>query len=164
MLRPFLWNSVIVYVDDVIIFSRSLNNHLRHLQEVLQRLMKSGLTLQVSKCHFAYASIKALGHRVSRLGLATDDDKIEAVRNMELPRTLSDLETALGFFNYYRQFVRGFAYITLPLEDMKTRLLKGVPVKGRPRKKHASKTILDLDDACKEAWEALKHALTSAPP
>lgn len=70
---------------------------------------------------------------------------------MELLCTLSNLKTALGFFNYYRQFIRGFTYITLPLEDLKTRLLKEVLVKGYPCKKHASKTILDLDNACRDA-------------
>lgn len=164
MLRLFLQSSVIVYVNNIIIYSCSLNKHLKHLQDVLECLTNLGLTLQALKCHFAYASIKALSHCVSRLGLTIDDEKIKIVKNMELSWTLSDLKTGLGFFNYYYQYMKGFSYITQPLKDLKTCLLRGVLVKGRPCKKHASNTKLELDDTCIDTWDILKYILTSALP
>jgi hypothetical protein len=71
LLKPFLWHFVLVYINDVIIFSRSLEEHLVHLEQVLTTLEESGVTLSVSKCYFAYPDVKLLGHHVSRLGVST---------------------------------------------------------------------------------------------
>jgi hypothetical protein len=163
ILRPYLWKTVIVYVDDIIVFSRSQDEHLQHLTEVLDLLEQSGVTLQISKCHFGYESIKALGHHVSRLGLATDEEKIEAIKKLEYPRTLSELETGLGLFGYYRKFCLGFSYIAEPLEQLKTALLKGAPYKKPKRKTFAHKTSADFDKDCRDAWDSLKETLADAP-
>jgi hypothetical protein len=163
LLRPYLWESVIVYVDDVIVYSKDTTSHLQHLQKVLGLLSASGVTLQISKCHFGYASIAALGHKVSRLGLTTAEQKIEAITQLDYPTTLSSLESGLGLFSFYRQYCLGYSYIVEPLEALKTRLLRGAPIKGKKRANHCSKTQIELDDDCKDAWDALKHALASAP-
>ena len=188
LLAPYLWQFVLVYIDDVIIFSASLEDHVKHLDQVLDLLEKSGVTLSLSKCHFAYPSITALGHHVSRLGLSTMEEKVEAVRKMLFPRNLRELETGLGFFGYYRKFVEHYAAIARPLVQLKTEGFKGSPNKGRPRRNHAEKKKLSrrISDVkaiektkepsfvpqsvelqagpeCYEAWETLKNRLCNAP-
>ena len=174
---PYLWKFVLVYVDDTIIFSRSPEQHLEDLSMVLRLLQQSGVTLSLSKCYFAQPSLQALGHYVSRLGLSTVLEKTEAIRALKFPETLQGLENGLGFFNYYRMFVEGYAAIAKPLNDCKTRGFRGAPTKGHPREQYAATTRLTkhnphtklplLSDAemagCKEAWETLKDQLCDAP-
>ena len=142
LLSPYLWQFVLVYIDDIIIYSSSLDQHIQHLDQVLTLLEDSGVTLALNKCHFAYPSIQALGHHVSRLGLSTMEEKVSAIRRMAFPANLRDLEVGLGFFGYYRPFVEHFASIARPLVKLKTRGFKGAPIKGRSRKRHSSKTSL----------------------
>ena len=79
ILAKYLWFFVLVYVDDIIIFSRSKEEHLHYLDRILQLLEDSGVTLSIAKCHFDYPSIKALGHHVSWLGFSTIEEKTEAI-------------------------------------------------------------------------------------
>src|SRR5437667_11360300 len=95
ILAKYLWFFILVYVDDIIVFSRSKEEHLHHLDRILQLLEDSGVTLSIAKCHFGYPSIKALGHHVLRLGLSTVEEKTEAIRNLDYPGCLRDLETGL---------------------------------------------------------------------
>lgn len=101
ILSRYLWDFVLVYIDDIIIYSRDIDEHLRHLDTVLEMLQASGIMLFLSKCHFAYPSVKLLGHHVLRLGIATTDDKVAAVRRIRFPTTVGGLETGVAFFNYY---------------------------------------------------------------
>jgi hypothetical protein len=102
---PYLWKFVLVYIDDIIIFSKTVKEHLGHLDTTLATLGKSGVTLSLLKCHFAQPSITALGHHVSRLGLSTLREKVEVIEAWEFPQTLAQLEILLGFFGYSRSFV-----------------------------------------------------------
>ena len=144
LLVLYLWQFVLVYIDDVIIFSASLDEYVKYLDQVLELLENSGVTLSLSKCHFAYPSITALGHYVSRLGLSTMEEKVEAVRRMFFLTSLRELETGLGFFGYYRKFVPYYAAIARPLVKLKTKGFKGSLNKGRPRRNHAEKKQLSV--------------------
>ena len=181
----YLWQFVLVYIDDVIIFSKNINDHLRHLDTALGLLKESGVTLSLPKCHFAQPSISALGHHVSRLGLSTLEDKVEAVRNWTFPETLQQLETVLGFFGYYRKFIKEYAAIVEPLVRLKTIGFTNAPIKGRKRKNYAKKSLPcpraeqlgsdsntdsrlnivtdELWNDCKKAFEEVKAKLCSAP-
>jgi hypothetical protein len=189
ILRPYLWKFVVVYVDDILVFSNSLEQHYEHLAIILRLLAESGLTLALAKCHFAYPDIKLLGHYVGRLGLSTLRDKTEAIRTMSLPKNLRQLETALGFFGYYRKFVPGFAALASPLVKLKTRGFRNGPVEGNPRKRHATNTAIAERNSTPgylpstthpiphdpespgityteeeiRAWEKLKESLCNAP-
>ena len=170
LFESYLWEFVLVYIDDIIIFSRSLEDHLTHLDHALSLLENAGVTLSISKCHFAYPSIQALGHHVSRLGLSTVKEKTEAIRAMVFPETLMQLEYALGFFGYYRQFVPHYSHIAKPLIQLKTRGFKDEPSKrGYGRKRYAmTKTTAEFADEkqraeCEAAFEELKTALCNAP-
>ena len=80
LLSPYLWSFVLVYVDDVIIFSRTKEAHLEHLDQVFELLEQSGISLNLAKCHFAYPDVRLLGHHVSRLGISTQEDKSRSFR------------------------------------------------------------------------------------
>ena len=136
ILAKYLWFFVLVYVDDIIIFSRSKEEHFHYLDRILQLLEDSGVTLSIAKCHFGYPSIKALGHHVSQLGLSTVEEKTEAIRNLDYPRNLRDLETGLGFFGYYRKFVLYYSAIAQSLLDLKTTGFKTSPPKGQVQIKY----------------------------
>src|SRR5437773_7088803 len=98
ILAKYLWFFILIYVDDIIVFSRSKEEHLYYLDRILQLLKDSEVTLSIAKCHFGYPNIKALGHHVSQLGLSTVEEKTEAIRNLDYLGCLRDLETGLGFF------------------------------------------------------------------
>lgn len=150
----YLWKYVLVYIDDIIIFSRNLDEHLHHLEHVLDILDASGVSLSISKCFFAFPSIQALGHHVSRLGLSTVQEKTEAIRAMKFPTNLKQLETALGFFGYYRKFVPHYAAMAEKLNNLKTRGFKGVPIKRNARDRHATAALLSR--LCPDKREQLK--------
>ncbi|RVX69673.1 hypothetical protein B0A52_06737 [Exophiala mesophila] len=120
LLRRYLWDYVLVYIDDVVIFSRTPDEHIDHLEKILSALEESSISLSPAKYHFAYPSIKLLGHEVSRLGIATAADKVEAIRRKAFPENLHQLETGLGLFGYYRKYVLFFSAIAEPLQKIKT--------------------------------------------
>ena len=92
----------IIYLDDIIIFSRTPNDHITRLEGVLEKLAKAGLKLKPSKCEFFRSSLKYLGHIVSKDGIATDPRKIEAIHNWPRPKTVTEVRSFTGFTNYYR--------------------------------------------------------------
>ena len=167
----YLWQFVLVYIDDTIIFSKDIESHIKHLSIVLNLLRKSGVTLQLGKCHFAQQGLRALGHWVSRLGLSTVEDKVEAIRALKFPENLVELENGYGFFGYYRKFVSHFAGIARPLQELKTLGFKGSPIDKKPRAAFARKRSLTevvgdnrkLLEDCKQAWQTLKDRLCEAP-
>ncbi|PFH62963.1 hypothetical protein XA68_10714 [Ophiocordyceps unilateralis] len=138
LLRRYLWQFVLVYIDDVIVYSRSTEDHLRHLDLVLAILANSGCTMSLQKCHFAHAGLTALGHFVSRLGLSTAEEKTEAIRALAMPTNLKDLESGLGLMGYYRQFVSHYAAIAEPLIRLKTIGFKAAPKKNPARDRWAA--------------------------
>ena len=85
----YLWKFVLVYIDDTIIFSKDIDTHIDHLSSILRILSSSGVTLNLSKCHFVQLGLKALGYWVDRLGLSTLDEKVEVVRELRFPETLA---------------------------------------------------------------------------
>ncbi|EDN04528.1 predicted protein [Histoplasma mississippiense (nom. inval.)] len=162
ILRKFLWSSLLVYIDDIVIFSKSLNQHLSDLQAILSCLEASGLTLSIKKCHFAYSSVSLLGHKVSRLGLSTHESKVEAIRKLSFPKTLHQLETSLGLFGYYREFVAHYAHKVEPLQIWKTQGFHQAPFKGNPRKKWAKKEIASTEEL-QQCWQKIKNELCDSP-
>ena len=110
-----------VYLDDFIIFSKSLENHVTHVRLILRRLDEYGLKLNDSKCSFAQEEVTFLGHAISKHGLRPLTDKVEAIANIQPPSTLKELRALLGALNYYRSFIPNIAETLAPLYD----LLKG---------------------------------------
>ena len=114
--------SLVLFLDDVVVFSTSVEQHLQRLELVLQRLQKENLKVKLSKCCFFQKQVKYLGHVVSEAGVATDPDKIAAVAQWKCPETVKELKSFLGFASYYQQFVPGFSQIASPLNSLAAKL------------------------------------------
>ena len=156
-----MFNILLVYLDDIVVYSATLDEHLARLDTVLSRLGMYGLKLKISKCSFFKKSVKYLGHVVSEEGVATDHEKIVAVREWPIPQTLRQLRSFIGFASYYRRFVPRFTQLATPLHRVVTAACKDG--KGK-RRMNLVRSIIDVwTEDCQHAFDALKLALTSAP-
>ena len=108
----------LVFIDDIIIFSDTWEQHQRILDEVFRRVRAAGLKIKRDKCQFAQESVKFLGHIVSARGTEPDSSKVEAVRDFATPTSLTDVRVFLGLASYYRRFIKNFADIAAPLHDL----------------------------------------------
>jgi hypothetical protein len=145
----YLDEFVVVYLDDILIYSRSVEQHVEHLRAVLTTLREQKLFAKLKKCEFAQSSIGYLGHVISKDGIATDPAKIAAVQEWPVPANVHDVRSFLGLCSYYRRFVPGFAQIAAPLTDLTRADVRDIPAAWGPQQQ--------------AAFEALKHSLTSAP-
>uniref|UniRef100_A0A3P8RRT6 Gypsy retrotransposon integrase-like protein 1 n=1 Tax=Amphiprion percula TaxID=161767 RepID=A0A3P8RRT6_AMPPE len=159
---------VLVFLDDLIVFSDSLEEHEKRLQHVLQRLRENGLKLSHKKCRFFQTSVRYLGHIVSRDGVKTDPEKISAIKTWPEPQTLKQLKSFLGFAGYYRRFVKDYSKIVKPLND----LTGGYPpIRKGQRRANCSGSYLNPKEpfaerwtpTCQKAFECIKEKLTSSP-
>lgn len=120
VLADLKWQTCLVYLDDVVVFAPTFEEHLRRLETVLQAITSSGLTLKNEKCHFAYTELKFLGHVVSHAGVLPDPEKTTAIANFPPPKDQKAVRRFLGLCAYYRRYVKDFARLAEPL----TRLTK----------------------------------------
>ena len=111
-------NWCIIYLDDIIVFSKTPEEHLEQLQGVFDKLAKAGLKLKPSKCEFCRSKITYLGHIVSTAGIETDPRKIEAVKDWTVPKTVTDIRSFLGFTSHYRRFIQGYMKVAQPLNTL----------------------------------------------
>lgn len=102
---------VLVFIDNLIIFSLSLEEHEQRLKRVLQRLKEYGLKLAPGKCQFFQTSVRYLGHVVSERGVETDPEKVKALTTWPIPTNLKELQSFLGFAGYYRRFIQGYSHV-----------------------------------------------------
>ena len=150
----------LIYLDDIIIFSKTFDQHLVRLESVFLRLWQHGLKLKPSKCEFFKSEIKYLGHIVSENGIATDPEKISALKQWPRPRNIKDLRKFLGFAGYYRRYIRDYAKIVKCLND----LLVGQPKTGhktKSRNKFAPKW--QWNEEHQTAFETTIEKLTTPP-
>ena len=117
-LAGLTWKSCLVYLDDIIVFSNTKEEHLEHLDAVLGRLYRAGLSLNLKKCHFIQESVSYLGHVVYPGKLAVAAKNTHALRTAKPPKTQTELRSFLGLCNVYRRFVAGFAKIAYPLNQL----------------------------------------------
>ena len=142
ILRPFR-KFCRAYVDDIVIFSSSLDEHLKHLKLVFGALERMNIHLSPKKSFLGYPSVHLLGQKVDALGLATAEDKLAAITSLAFPQTLSQLEKYLGLTGYLRQYIPHYAAIAKPLQLRKTYLTRSIGVGGN-RKKQAARTPLTV--------------------
>lgn len=145
--RDMLHQRVIVYIDDILIYSDSLEEHVQDVRAVLKRLIDNQLYAKLSKCEFHQTRISFLGYIISADGVLMDDSKVKAVVKWPQPSSVKELQRFLGFANFYRRFIRNFSVIASPL----TSLLRG-----------GGKYFKWTTD-CAAAFAQLKEKFTSAP-
>ena len=144
--RDFLDKFVLVFIDDILIYSKTENDHAMHLHLVLSRLREHELKAKYSKCTFWQHEVKFLGHIVSQQGVSVDPSKVIAVQSWSRPRTVTEVRSFLGLAGYYRRFIKDFSRIATPM----TKLTK----KNQP---------YVWTEQCEQAFEKLKQALVEAP-
>ncbi|XP_043692891.1 uncharacterized protein LOC122643324 [Telopea speciosissima] len=116
--EPYLRKFVIIFFDDILVYSKTVEDHANHLALVLQCLQQNQFYAKLSKCSFAQSSIGYLGHIISSTGLQPDPEKIDAIANWPAPTTVKRLRGFLGLTGYYRKFIQGYASIASPLTDL----------------------------------------------
>ena len=118
LLRPYLRRFVLVFFDDILVYSPTLQDHLTHLELILQLLAQHHFFAKLSKCSFATTQVSYLGHLISSIGVTPDPDKIQAITSWPQPRSLTDLRAFLGLTGFYRKFVHHYATLVSPLTDL----------------------------------------------
>jgi hypothetical protein len=137
---------VVVFIDDILVYSKNEDEHTEHLHIVLQRLCGHRLYAKLSKCEFWLKEIKFLGHTISQEGISVDPEKVQEVMDWKPPTTVRQIRSFLGLAGYYRRFIPDFSRIAKPMTKL---LKKGVKY--------------DWSQKCEDAFHALKQHLTTAP-
>lgn len=152
----------LIYLDDIVVFSCTFDEHIERLQAVFQRLKDNNLKLRASKCDFFKREITYLGHVVSERGIHTDPAKTDSVKTWPVPKTTNDVRIFLGFTGYYRKFIKGYAAIVRPLND----LLVGHCTNKKAQKGRKSKikaAQFEWGEQQQIAFETIKDRLINPP-
>ena len=147
ILQPHNNPFVLVYLDDILIFSRTKEEHLQHLETVFSLLAKHDFRLRIDKCFFAKNKLNYLGHTISSDGLQPESSKIEAVKSWPKPQSVVQVQQFLGFCNFYRRYVKNFSQVAEPLYALTRKTSSGFVWSAK----------------CNAAFEMLKQKLCSAP-
>ncbi|MES9884702.1 MAG: RNase H-like domain-containing protein [Sedimenticola sp.] len=146
VLRGLTWERCLCYLDDVIVFGKTFEEALYNLESVLQRFRTASLKLKPSKCALFQTQVSFLGHVVSESGISCDPKKIVTITNWPVPTNISEVKSFLGLVGYYRRFVPDFSTVAYPLTQLTHKAAK-----------------FAWSDDCQQAFETLKHTLTSSP-
>ena len=146
VLAGLTFQSCLVYVDDIIIMSKTFEEHLAHLRAVFERLKAANLKLKPGKCRFGKNKVEYLGHIISKEGLSVDPKKVQIIKDFPRPRTQTEVRSFLGCCNYYKKFCKNFAMIARPLNKL---LMKDVS--------------FAWTDETEDCFQNLKEILTTAP-
>ena len=146
ILKPLLDICVIVYIDDILIYSQNDKEHANHICQVLEILWKHKMYGNMAKCEFFKESVKYLGHVISSKGISTNLKKVKAVKQWPTPTNIKEVQSFLGLCNYYRWFVEDYSKIAAPLTDLTHK-----------------DTLFLWTSWTSEAFEELKKRMTEAP-
>ena len=148
LMAPFLDQFVVVYLDDILIYSKTLHEHMHHVESVLNVLRQNKLYCKQEKCEFLRKEVKFLGYLVGDEGLKVDPAKVEAVQTWPIPTNVRDVRSFLGFVGFYRKFIKDHSNICTPLSELT---------------KTADGAKFEWNAAAQEAFEKMKEALCSTP-
>ncbi|XP_021773659.1 uncharacterized protein LOC110737634 [Chenopodium quinoa] len=144
--HEYLDKFVVVFIDDILVYSRNEEEHAQHLRTILETLRSNKLYAKFSKCEFWLEKVAFLGHYISKEGVSVDPAKIKAVSEWPTPKNVTDVRSFLGLAGYYRRFVKDFSRIAGPM----TALMK-------------KQTKFEWNDSCEFAFQTLKERLTTTP-
>ena len=146
ILKEYIGDFVEIYVDDIMIYSRNLEEHIQHIEKVLQKLREYNLVIKLKKCKFCQNKIEFLGHEIGEKGLKPNAKKIEAIDRIKEPETITEVRSFLGLCSYYRRFVKDFSKIAKPLTELTK---KDIPFVWTQK--------------CQESFDKLKRILVENP-
>ncbi|GJV96619.1 putative reverse transcriptase domain-containing protein [Tanacetum coccineum] len=146
MCKPYLDRFVIVFIDDILIYSKTIKEHEGHLKLILRLLKKEELYAKFSKCEFWLSKVQFLGHVIDSEGIHVDPAKIESIRDWVSPKTPTEIRQFLGLAGYYRRFIEGFSKIARPMTKLTQKRVK-----------------FDCGEKAEAAFQLLKQKLCSAP-
>ena len=158
-LRQYLGKSVLCYLDDILIYSSSEEEHLQHIRQVLTVLREQKLFAKATKCDFGRTEVQFLGYRVREDQIRKDEEKVKAVRNWPEPKTVREVRQFLGLAGFYRKFIEGYSKIAKPLTD----ILKTNEFEEKFGSKYTKTASITLNEEQKKAVKDLKEALTTSP-
>ena len=150
LLRNFTWRQCVCYLDDVLIFGKTLKEHVLNLSSIFDALLKAGVKLSPNKCFFLRKELKFLGHVINAKGIQTDPEKTSKIKEWPIPQSNKELHSFMGLANYYRSFIKDYANVVNPLEKLLNKT-----------KEKSSKWVWEEDHNI--AFETIKMLLTSAP-
>ena len=143
---PELDKFIAVFIDDILIYSKNVEDHAQHLRIVLQQLRDHHLYAKFSKCEFWLDSVKFLGHTIFSEGISVDPTKVQEVMDWKPPTSVHQIRSFLGLAGYYRRFIPDFSRIAKPMMELLKKVVKFV-----------------WNDKCEEAFQTLKDQLTTSP-
>ena len=146
ILSGLQWETCVVYLDDIIVFSRSFEEHISRLEAVFARICKAGLKISPKKCFIFQKQVSFLGHVVNAEGISPDPKKIEAITSWPTPTNVKDVRSFLGTCSYYRKFIKDFGTIARPLHRLTEKSM-----------------IFKWNNECDESFKILKECLTTSP-
>lgn len=138
----------VAYLDDIVIYSNSVEEHKQHVRQVLERLRQWRLYCKLSKCAFSVDTISFLGYVISPEGISMEEDRVATIKDWPEPQSVKDIQSFIGFANFYRRFIQGFSAITKPLTDL---------TKGQEKKSFC------MTPEARAAFQELKERFSSAP-
>jgi hypothetical protein len=144
--QQHLGKFVLVYLDDILVFSKTQEEHLEHLRKVFELLRENKLFAKLTNCRFAKSELEYFGHVVGKDGIKVDPQKIETVTTWARPNDVSQLRSFLGLNNYFRRFIQGYSTLVAPLTHLTRKDVKYI-----------------WTEQCQESFEGVKYALTHAP-
>ncbi|MBW0561624.1 hypothetical protein O181_101339 [Austropuccinia psidii MF-1] len=137
---------MVVYIDDIIIYSETWEDHVQYIDRVLSKCTPINLKISLKKCNFGQQELLALGHRVSGLSLAIDQNKLAESMQKPVPKSIKEMQSFLGFASYYRNHIKNFAHITSSLYKLCSK-----------------DVVFEITKERRDAYERIKHELTNAP-
>ena len=147
----FMFQFLLVYLDGLLVYSKTFDEHLEYLERLLRCVTETGLKLKLSKCQFLRCQVTYLGHTISVEGVSCEAGKGETVQNWPTPKTVTELRSFLGFASYYRRFIKGFTKIAGPLHDL-------VNESSKSAKKKTASVFLLWGPIHQVAFESMKRA------
>ena len=162
-LHDMLFQTLLVYLDDILVYADTFDKHLSRLEKLFQRLDQIGLKIKGSKCNLCKSSTEFLGHKISGEGIEPMSDRVDAIAKLPIPSTQKQLQSFIGAASYFRRFVKDFAKIAKPLHDLVGEINQHEN-KGKNKTKVGPKKIGEKwTEECDKAFKTLKSALTNAP-